>query len=229
MMEAAFFAAFVLGIFASVHCVGMCGPLALGLPMAHGGRAAQLAHLLKYHAGRICTYALGGLLFGWLGRRVWIAGWQQGLSIGLGVLILVISLVRRWLPVYVRSYDPLRRVVTRIWQLSARKGVFILGMANGFLPCGMVYLAIAGALTLPNIPGSMGFMAAFGFGTLPLLLGLQWAGRMLPLSYRLRLRRVLPLVTIVMAILLILRGLNLGIPYISPMLSSAAGTAISCH
>jgi sulfite exporter TauE/SafE len=226
-MAAAFLAAFFLGVAGSVHCVGMCGPLALGLPGCSGGRVSQLLQLLRYHAGRISTYAAAGLLFGWLGRRVWIAGWQQGFSIGLGVLILVFAVARHRLPaVY---FGPLQRNIARIWQLSAGKGVFFLGMVNGLLPCGMVYLAIAGALTRPHIPESVAFMAFFGLGTLPLLLVLQWTGNMLPLPYRLRLRRALPFITVVVAVLLIVRGLNLGIPFVSPMLPSSPGHAVSCH
>lgn len=226
-MIAAFLAAFFLGIFSSVHCVGMCGPLALGLPSPPGGRSARFLQLARYHAGRICTYASGGLLFGWLGRKIWIAGWQQSFSIGLGLLILVFSIVRHRLPT--GGYGPLRRIIARIWQVSAAKGVFYLGMANGLLPCGMVYLAIAGALTRPRVPESVAFMVFFGLGTLPLLLGLQWAGQMLPQSHRLRLRRALPLVTVLVALLLILRGLDLGIPFVSPMLPNAPGRPISCH
>lgn len=227
-MTASIFAAFFLGVFGSLHCVGMCGPLAIGLA-APGGRTAQLYALLRYHAGRICTYTMGGLLFGWLGRRIVIAGWQQGFSIGLGLSVLVFSGIRHWAPSALHASALVQRTMAHIWRMASGKGGFLLGMANGLLPCGMVYLAIAGALTRPNALQAMTFMASFGAGTLPLLLGLQWAGHMLPAANRLRLRKALPVVTVVVAVLLILRGLDLGIPFISPMLPSSPGRPVSCH
>ena len=229
-MPVAFSAAFLLGLIGSLHCIGMCGPLALGLSLhGGGGRLARLFQLMRYHAGRICTYALGGLVFGWLGRGIRIAGWQQGFSIVLGGMILVLSFGDGALKSVGRSYGPLRRVVSRILYSASGKGRFLLGMANGLLPCGMVYLAIAGALTRPTIAGSMGFMAFFGAGTLPLLLGLQWTGHLLPVLWRRRLRGALPVVTVVVGILLILRGLDLGIPFVSPLLPSVPGRVVSCH
>ncbi|HVS96889.1 MAG TPA: sulfite exporter TauE/SafE family protein [Puia sp.] len=227
-MTAAFSAAFVLGLIGSLHCIGMCGPLALALPFK-GGRAARFSLSLRYHAGRICTYALGGVLFGWFGRGIRIAGWQQGFSIALGVMIVVLTLGDRWLEGVGRLYAPVRQAILRILYSASGKGSFLLGMANGLLPCGMVYLAIAGALTRPTVAGSMGFMAFFGAGTLPLLLGLQWTGRLFPVSWRHRLRGALPLVTVVVGLLLILRGLDLGIPFVSPALPPAPGQAVSCH
>jgi uncharacterized protein len=230
--------ALLLGLASSLHCVGMCGPLALALPKrSSGGRMAPLI----YHVGRIVTYTLGGLCFGLMGRGVYLAGWQQGLSIVLGVMILVVVIVR-WLPVAGgmrrlgrwrhsgRGYfGLLQRVVARFWEAPSLGAVGLLGMINGLLPCGMVYLAIAGALTRPGVGEAMGFMAFFGLGTLPLLLLLQYAGHGLGASFRLQLRRVLPFVTVVVAVLLILRGLDLGIPFVSPLLAKGPGHVVECH
>jgi sulfite exporter TauE/SafE len=114
------------------------------------------------------------------------------------------------------------------WSSPRKVTYFVMGMANGLLPCGMVYMAVAGALTRPSIPEAMGFMACFGAGTLPLLLGLQWSGQLFRPAYRMRLRRALPLITVLVALLLILRGLDLGIPFVSPVLPSSPGHAVSC-
>jgi hypothetical protein len=210
-----------------------------------------------YHTGRILIYASGGLLFGLLGRRVYLAGWQQGLSILLGVSILCwivfkhlsartshsprtprIPLARLRTPVttsrIARSipatfYAWLQSWMSRLWQSPSPRKFLLMGMANGLLPCGMVYMAIAGALTSPTILRAISFMAFFGLGTLPMLLGLQATGRIVSISFRQQIRKALPYLTAVMAILLILRGLNLGIPFISPALAVRPGQVMSCH
>lgn len=215
-MVSALAAAFVLGFLGSAHCVGMCGPLVLRLP---GNRTS----VTMYHTGRLTVYALAGLLFGMIGHQVYLAGWQQGLSVVLGMSILArlawkgkpLTFGHRW-----------QAWVTRLWKARSRSRFLLMGVANGLLPCGMVYLAIAAAVTGPGPWWSMGFMFFFGLGTLPLLLGIQATGRM---AFRLRARRWLPYFTALTAVLLILRGLNLGIPYVSPLLAGPRPAAIECH
>jgi sulfite exporter TauE/SafE len=237
--------AFVLGLLSSLHCVGMCGPLLMALPTHRLNRTGQLLSPFLYHTGRILTYSLFGALFGLLGRGVYLAGWQQGFSITLGVLILLLFLTRRLLPArsllplsarrtgqalpITRFYARFQQWLGRLWQSPSIPKFFLLGMANGLLPCGMVYLAVAGALTRNTVPEAIGFMAIFGAGTLPLLIGAQFAATLLAPALRGRLRRALPVVTILVALLLILRGLNLGIPFLSPLLATAPGHTISCH
>jgi uncharacterized protein len=229
------FAAFSLGFVGSAHCVGMCGPLVLALPVQGLGIVQRGVRIGTYHAGRIMVYALGGLLFGVLGRRVFLAGWQQGLSVALGALILcwvVLKGIRGRLRIgglFGRFYDSLQASMVKLWHSPSRGKFLLLGMTNGLLPCGMVYMAIAAALTSQTIAQSIGFMAFFGLGTLPMLLGLQITGRLVPISLRQQIRKALPFLTAFMAVLLILRGLNLGIPFLSPVLASGPGAMISCH
>jgi len=215
----------------------MCGPLVLSLPVQQLGARQRMVSTGLYHTGRILIYATGGLLFGLLGRRVYLAGWQQGLSILLGVSILCWIAGKRFA---VRTgaaasrtpaafYGWLQTWMTRLWKSPSPRKFLLMGMANGLLPCGMVYMAIAGALTSPTILRAIGFMAFFGLGTLPMLLGLQATGRMVSISFRQQIRKALPYLTAVMAILLILRGLNLGIPFISPPLATRPGQVMSCH
>ena len=251
--------AFVLGLASSLHCVGMCGPLALAVPMKGPGRRLGSA---IYHAGRILVYVAGGWLFGLIGRGVYLAGWQQGVSVVLGIAILAGVAIRRlpYLRVmpflrmkgflrvkgflringflrvmpFLRVQGPglfgrLQRAVVRLWRAPSWAAIGLLGMVNGLLPCGMVYVAIAGAVTRPRVGEAAGFMAFFGMGTLPLLLVLHYAGNRLGAPNRLRLRRLLPVVTVVVGILLILRGLDLGIPYVSPVLAKAPGHVVECH
>lgn len=229
-------AGFLLGLASSLHCVGMCGPLLLALPAPGDGSGrldAGTARLLAgglYHTGRILVYISGGVLFGMVGSHIYLAGWQQGLSIGLGVLVLLVF-VSRWMPFRPAVHLSLQlgRWAGRLWRSPSTARFFVLGIANGFLPCGMVYLAIAAAMTRETVAGAAGFMLFFGMGTLPLLVGVQWFGRFVAPEARVRLRRMLPVVTVVVAVLLILRGLNLGIPFVSPRLVAAPGTAIGCH
>jgi len=226
--------ALALGLLSSLHCVGMCGPLLLSLPFCkppgQTGTNPYTPNLrpMLYHTGRILTYTLFGLLFGIAGHHIYLAGWQQMLSIMLGSLILILFLLRR-LPIKLPRINPARKVITRLWQSPSTPTFFLLGMANGLLPCGMVYLALAAALTRTTALEATLFMAYFGIGTLPLLAATQYLGRKMAPGLRPQLRRALPVVTVAVAILLIFRGLNLGIPFISPHLAAASTHAISCH
>ena len=106
--------------------------------------------------------------------------------------------------------------------------MLILGMANGLLPCGMVYLAITGAMAAGDINGGIGFMTAFGLGTFPAMFLLTYFGSVISLSIRNRMKRAIPFFVATMAVLLILRGLNLNIPMISPLLNNSANRVVNC-
>jgi uncharacterized protein len=227
---------FAIGLAGSLHCVGMCGPLALALPVQHLSVFKRINSLLLYQLGRITTYSLLGFLFGLLGRRIYLAGFQQGLSIGLGVLVLVSAIVYfvkkrtvhlNFLNIF---YGMVQRAISHL--LRSNKGpatFFLLGTANGFLPCGMVYMAVAGALSSISVTHSVLFMSMFGAGTLPAMMAVSCFGHAMPMSVRLSMRKAVPYIITAMALILILRGLNLGIPYISPEMPSAAKEAVSCH
>lgn len=221
--------AFFLGVLGSFHCVGMCGPLALALPLHELGTFRRVLAIAGYHGGRIAVYAFAGAFFGIFGRGVYLAGWQQEFSIVIGVLLVFFTLFSRFSFGGLAGLRPLQKVIMRLWHNPRPAKFVLLGMANGLLPCGMVYLAIAGALTRASIPESAAFMACFGAGTLPLLLLLQYTGLRIALPARAGLRRVIPFVTIVVGLLLILRGLDLGIPFLSPALPASPGRPVSCH
>lgn len=230
-----FIAGLSLGLISSFHCVGMCGPIAFALPVQHLGAVQRKFAVLSYHLGRILTYSILGAIFGVMGRQVYLAGFQRWFSIGLGVLVLL--LLMQYLndrsKIQPSIFSKLQfKVQGWMGQLlkDGRPASFgLLGMANGLLPCGMVYLAIAGALSTSNVADGILFMAAFGSGTLPAMLALSLFGHLASISLRNRIRQLTPYVIAVMGILLILRGLNLGIPFISPVLESARGQAVSCH
>lgn len=236
-MWQAFLVAWSMGLLGSLHCVGMCGPLVLSLPVQGLGTRERVWSVGLYHLGRIGIYSFAGLLFGLLGRRVYLAGWQQAMSILLGMALLIGVVGKAFggaggMRKTVRPnrfYWAVTEWMRFLWQSPSKGKFFLMGMGNGLLPCGMVYLAVAGALTSPDIVRGVGFMAFFGLGTLPLLLMLQMGGRMIPISFRRPIRRALPYITALVAVLLILRGLNLGIPFISPALAGGAGQVMDCR
>ena len=226
----------IIGLFSSLHCVGMCGPLALSLPVYHLSSSQRFLALLLYQLGRIVTYTVLGLIFGYAGRHLYIAGLQQGFSIGLGIFMLVMIMLyyiyhRNIQPSFLNNfYKNIQRLIGSLLKSSTSTASFaVLGMANGLLPCGMVYVAVAGALTTGSVLHSMLFMAMFGAGTLPAMMAFGLLGARLTLPVRQTLRRIIPYGITVMALILILRGLNLGIPYISPVLQHDPGTAAACH
>lgn len=228
-------AGLTLGLLGSFHCVGMCGPLALALPVHHL-RSGQksLAHLL-YNAGRIITYSILGLFFGLVGRGFYLAGWQQMFSIVAGSSILFLAVLQqiinksyqpRWLRVF--SQQVQKKIVFFLKQQS-HTGYLLMGMANGLLPCGMVYMAIAAALVTGNAGQSTLLMAGFGMATLPAMLLLGIVGSHIGLPLRIRIRKFTPFIVMAMACLLILRGMNLGIPFVSPLMEKQTTEKIICH
>ncbi len=212
---------FLLGLISSFHCIGMCGPLALALPVQGGTRGRRITGVLLYNSGRIVTYSFLGLMFGFFGRQFYLAGFQQGLSVVLGIILLLYFILTacKHLPHFRAGnllYNRVQIIISRFMNRSGMKALFITGIANGLLPCGMVYLAIGGALVSGGISEGVGFMAAFGAGTAPLMLLLSFSRLFIGLSVRRYIRRLSPFVIGSMGLLLILRGLNLDIPYISP-------------
>ncbi len=236
MLWAAMISGLTLGAAGSLHCVGMCGPLSLALPTAHLSRTKQFFSLLIYQSGRVITYSLIGLLFGLAGRRIYISGYQRWFSIGLGILVLALALIYYLqkktihLSFFNRFYMYVQRLIGRI--LKNNKGIlgFLwLGMANGLLPCGLVYVAVAATLSFSELTESVSFMAFFGLGTLPAMMIVGMAGSMIKPEARQLMRKAVPVFVTLMGVVLILRGLNLGIPFISPELPGAPGDAVICH
>ena len=119
--------------------------------------------------------------------------------------------------------------MSRFLQRKGMESFLLLGIVNGLLPCGMVYLAIAGALSTADTGKAVLFMGFFGAGTMPAMLVLGLFGYKLKISLRQQAKRIMPYMVSVMAVLLILRGMNLGIPFISPVLAPAPQQVITCH
>jgi len=221
--------AFALGLFGSLHCAAMCGPLLLALPVVPGGPGRFIAGRLVYQLGRMATYGLLGIVAGLVGRTILLAGLQRWLSIALGLAILLGFLVSK----KAALSAPVVRLVARLKsamsaQLRQRgfRSLALLGLLNGLLPCGLVYVALAGAVTQGGLLEGLAYMALFGLGTVPTMLSIGLSGRMFPPAWCLKLRGAIPVGVCLLAGLLILRGLALGIPYVSPAL--VAGVPACC-
>lgn len=223
--------AFMLGLAGSAHCAGMCGPLALALPT--GGRRgwALLPCRLLYNLGRVTTYGLLGVVFGSIGRSLALAGVQRWVSIGLGVAILLGLFVAKARALTMQFALPvtwLKSALGRLLQQQTLASQYLLGVLNGLLPCGLVYIAGVGAAATGGLVSGVEYMLVFGLGTVPMMLALSLAGQALPVTFRLRLQKLVPVALALVAVLLIVRGLSLGIPYLSPDLAGKQPGAC-CH
>lgn len=223
--------ALVLGLVGSLHCAGMCGPLALALPVVGTSRLSFTAGRLLYNAGRITTYAVFGIAFGMLGQSLALAGLQRWVSLVAGVLVLgglAVSQRRNTTVFAWNAIGWLKRSFAAVLARRTFGSLFLLGMLNGLLPCGLVYVAAAGATATGAVLPGVIYMIAFGIGTLPVMLGLGLAARQFQLRFRFRMQRLIPVSVACLGILLVLRGMALGIPYLSPDLG-ASPAAAACH
>jgi uncharacterized protein len=222
--------AFLVGLGGSFHCAGMCGPLVLALP-AGGQRGWELAiGRLLYSAGRVATYSLLGGVFGLAGGVVRIAGLQQALSIAVGAGVVLAALAPRVagrrVALPVPGIAPVRAALSRLLRTRTRLSLPLIGLLNGLLPCGLVYLGLAGSLATGSALGGMAYMALFGLGTVPLLLAVSLSGPLFGPGPRRLAGRLLPAGMVVLGLLFVLRGMGLGIPYLSPL--PGAGAAGHC-
>ncbi len=216
------FAAFTIGLLGSFHCVGMCGPLALSLPLNNNSFWGKFSGSLLYNAGRIATYSVLGAVFGAIGKSVALFGYQQWLSVLLGALIIVFIMLPKQITfinkknMVVRFFEKLRTSLGQLFLKKNYSSLFSIGLLNGLLPCGLVYMAAAGAVATGDITKSILFMAFFGLGTLPMMWGVALFGNYIGIGIRQKIRKAYPYMMMLMACLLILRGMGLGIPYVSP-------------
>ncbi|WP_299159917.1 sulfite exporter TauE/SafE family protein [uncultured Tenacibaculum sp.] len=228
--------AIILGLLGSFHCIGMCGPIAFMLPVDRTNKVKQVFQIMSYHFGRLFTYSLIGVLFGFLGKGFYFFGFQQQLSIAVGILMILVILLPKTFQKYNFS-KPISRLIMKVKSALGKelkkKGndtFFTIGFLNGFLPCGLVYMAVFGALTTTNpFSGSL-YMFLFGLGTIPLMTTMVYVGNFANVIVRKRIQQAIPYVVVFIGILFVLRGLGLGIPYVSPLPVSDLTTSVEgCH
>ncbi|TCD01113.1 sulfite exporter TauE/SafE family protein [Pedobacter psychroterrae] len=216
--------AFLIGLLGSVHCVAMCGPLAFAVPLHQPGWAALLWNKLIYQLGRIISYCLLGALVGLVGGQIWQAGFQQGVSILTGVLIIMAGCSRIFKQSMLKqtSFVSLKFFNAAFdYALKHKANHLIIGMINGLLPCGFVYLALAGALNTKTVFEGVSYMFWFGTGTVPMMLAAAIVLSFSKLSFRNKLNKVMPYAMLLLGIWFVFRGLELNIPYISPQQPNA--------
>lgn len=236
MIAASIIAGFTLGAAGSLHCVGMCGPLSLALPTYHLSGFKKFIALSLYQFGRIITYSFLGLILGLAGRKIYLTGYQQWFSIITGSLFVIAAIFyflgqkTTSLKFAAPFYVSVQKIIAKLLKsANTYSGFFLIGMANGLLPCGMVYIALASVLTFNTVQESIVFMAMFGAGTYPAMMMASYAAQLFKKDIRFSLQKLVPVFISIMGVVLILRGLNLGIPFISPELPSAPGQAVVCH
>jgi len=221
--------AFIMGLAGSLHCIGMCGPLALSLPVSHNNNLSRISGGLIYNSGRILSYTSMGLIFGSLGNLIIAAKWQSSLSIGLGIIILLYLLFPKkyfllrspyghfsTVTMLGKPFMLLRQQLGKLFQSKKLSSLFFIGVLNGFLPCGLVYLALTSSIISASPMNGGMFMLFFGLGTFPMMFATVLMGNYLNQSLRQKIHKTVPALLFFMAVLLILRGMNLGIPFISP-------------
>jgi len=231
------YAALLLGLISSLHCVGMCGPIAIMLPVDHNNPAKKVTQLLTYHIGRITAYASIGLLFGFIGSGFYLAGIQQHLSIIAGVFMIVIILIPERIFAKYNFSKPLFKIISSVksalgkqFKNKSYKSLFTIGVLNGFLPCGLVYAALFGAIAMQDVTLGMLYMVLFGLGTVPLMSLTIYFKELITLPIRNKIQKAIPYMVVLIGTLFILRGLGLGIPYISPSsLNLFVQATPNCH
>lgn len=215
--------AVILGLMGSLHCVGMCGPIAFMLPVDRTNNYKKFGQIFLYHLGRLLAYGSIGLVFGLLGKGLYVFGMQQKLSIAIGVLMIIVVLIPYKTFSKYNLSKPIYRVMSKVKNRLGKElkkkspDTFLtIGFLNGFLPCGLVYMALFGAVAMGNPAEGSLYMILFGTGTIPLMTTAIYFSGFLKGSMRQKVQKLIPVFVVLIGVLFILRGLGLGIPYVSP-------------
>ncbi len=231
------YSAFIFGLISSLHCIGMCGPIALMIPVDRTNPTKKAIQIITYHLGRLSAYACIGFIFGLVGKGFFLAGIQQRLSIFIGVAMIITMLTPERVLANYNFSKPVYRLISKIksslgkqFKNKSYKSLFTIGLLNGFLPCGMVYVALFGAIAMQNVPFGILYMLLFGIGTIPMMSSVTYLNSIMTVSFRNKIQKLIPYVGVVIGVLFILRGLGLGIPYVSPAnMSLFVQETPNCH
>jgi uncharacterized protein len=231
------YSAFIFGLISSFHCIGMCGPIAMMLPVERNNPVKKTLQIITYQLGRLTAYGSIGLLFGLLGKGFFLAGIQQQLSVFIGIAMILIILIPERIFARYNFSKPVYRWISKMKQSlgshfknKSFKSLYIIGLLNGFLPCGMVYVALFGAIAMQSASYGVFYMMLFGLGTVPLMSSVVYMNSFLTVRMRNKIQKVIPYVGVAIGILFILRGLGLGIPYVSPSnMNLFIQTEANCH
>lgn len=231
------YTALIFGLVSSLHCVGMCGPIAMMLPVDRNNPTKKAFQILLYHTGRLASYATLGLLFGLLGKGLYLAGMQQRFSIVLGILMILIAIVPEKILIKYNFSKPIYHFISKIksslgnqFKRKTADAFFTIGVFNGFLPCGLVYAALFGAIAMQNVTLGVTYMLLYGLGTIPLMSAVVYVSSILSMPFRHKLQKMVPLITVIIGLLFVMRGMGLDIAYISPSnLNLFVQAEANCH
>ena len=231
------YSAFFLGLISSLHCIGMCGPIALMLPVDKNNPEKKALQILTYHIGRIMAYASIGVVFGLLGRAFYLAGFQQYLSIFAGIAMIDIAIIPERILARYNFSSPIFKVISQIKTSLGKRfknpsfsSLFTIGLLNGLLPCGMVYAAVFGTLAMSNLGHGIGYMVLFGLGTIPLMSSIVYFQGFIYAPVKNKIQKIIPYAIGCIGILFVLRGLALDIPCVSPSnMSLFVQAKPNCH
>ncbi len=215
--------ALLLGLVTGIHCIGMCGPIAISLPLKKANNFSKVSSAILYNLGRSITYALMGMIFGFFGQSFAMAGFQKWLGIVMGIVMILYVIF----PFFFKSKfsvesfgykytGPLRKKLAVLFGKRSYTSLFVIGLLNGLLPCGPVYAALAGAIATGSVIYGTSFMFLFGIGTIPIMLTLSLIGNKISNKLRTKLAKLIPVTIVILGLLFILRGMGLGIMFISP-------------
>lgn len=204
-------AAFLLGFLGSLHCAGMCGPIALALPKRGISKQAAIHDRLLYNLGRVTMYGLLGLVVGSLGHGLLLMGFQSYVSILMGVIFILFGLLAVNLDTVLLKIPLIQKWFSLTGQLLSsylkhQPAFFVVGMLNGLLPCGLVYSALLGAIATGDILLAISFMMIFGIGTFPMMLAASLGGHLIDINLRQKIKKAYPVFFVAVGIFLIVRG-----------------------
>lgn len=222
-----------MGFLGSLHCAGMCGPIMIILPFHVLTGWKRVLGITFYHLGRITVYAIMGVvLFSF--KALFHPQWQQTISLVLGGAMLLFGLfsfISSGSAAWVPQSGFVKKQAARFMGNPSLPALTIAGMLNGMLPCGLVYMALAMAVASPSLQQAILSMYAFGLGTLPMLVSIIVLRRKFSFVQKASFKKYIPLAFFAMGALLLLRGANLGIPYLSPKMEMKGNAVESscCH
>lgn len=229
--------AFVLGLLGSFHCVGMCGPIAFMLPVDRTNNYKKITQITVYHIGRLLTYSIIGLIFGLIGKSLYLFGFQQQLSIIIGIIMILIVIIPEKTfnkynlskPIY-KAISKVKSALGTAFKKKTTDTFLTIGFLNGFLPCGLVYMALFGAIAGGDaLKGSL-YMAVFGLGTIPLMTTAIYFSQFLKGAARQKIQKIIPVFVVIIGVLFIIRGMGLDIPYLSPAaITDTTSSSVECH
>ena len=210
--------ALLMGLIGSMHCAGMCGPIAISLPYRVGMQTKEetFFKILVYNLGRIITYAIFGLIFGIVGKGFFTMGIQKWVLIALAIVLIIVALFSidvesnaLKIPLIDKFNKKVKAALAKALQNATVKSFLYIGILNGFLPCGLVYMAIVAALATGGVLNSVLYMILFGIGTMPMMMALGYGGHLLSTKFRRVLRKLYPVFMIIFAILFLMRAFKI--------------------